>query len=108
MSVTLTKAAAERVSSFIQGRGQGAGLRFGVKTTGCSGYMYVVDYADRIGDDDHVFESHGVKVIVDPESLALVDGTEIDFRKNGMSESFQFDNPRVQDTCGCGESFTVE
>ena len=108
MSVNLTEAAAKRVSDFIRSRGHGAGLRFGVKTTGCSGYMYVIGYADEIGADDHVFESHGVKVIVDPKSLDLVDGTEIDFRKDGLSESFQFQNPKVQDTCGCGESFNVD
>ena len=108
MSVTLTEAAAKRVSNFIRSRGHGAGLRFSVKTTGCSGYMYVVDYADEIGEHDLVFESHGVKVIVDPKSLDLVDGTQIDFRKDGLSESFQFQNPKVKDMCGCGESFNID
>lgn len=108
MSVTLTEAAAERVSTFLRNRGHGAGLRFGVKTTGCSGYAYVVDYADEIKQGDHVFESRGVRVIVDEKSLGFVDGTEIDFCKDGLSESFQFQNPRVKDSCGCGESFNIE
>lgn len=107
MSVSLTPAAAERVRSFLANRGHGAGLRFGVKSTGCSGFAYVVNYADKIGDGDHVFESHGVKVIVDAESLDMVDGTEIDFQKDGLNESFRFNNPKVKDTCGCGESFSV-
>ncbi len=107
MSVTLTENAANRVREHLAARGQGQGLRFGVRKSGCSGYAYVVDLADEINADDHVFESHGVKVIVDDGSLTHVDGTEIDFRKEGLSESFQFHNPRVQDTCGCGESFNV-
>jgi iron-sulfur cluster assembly protein len=107
MSVTLTETAARRVQGYLESRGSGEGLRFGVKTTGCSGYAYVVDLADRIEPDDHVFESHGVKVIVSEDALKLVDGTEIDYRKEGLSESFHFQNPRVSDTCGCGESFTV-
>lgn len=107
MSVSLTPAAADRVRNFLADRGHGAGLRFGVKTTGCSGYAYVVNYADEVEDGDHVFESHGVKVIVDAKSLDLVDGTEIDFQKDGLNESFKFKNPRVKDMCGCGESFSV-
>jgi iron-sulfur cluster assembly protein len=107
MSVTLTETAARRVQGYLESRGSGEGLRFGVKTTGCSGYAYVVDLADRIEPDDHVFESNGVKVIVSEDALKLVDGTEIDYRKEGLSESFHFQNPRVSDTCGCGESFTV-
>jgi len=107
MSVSLTPAAAERVRTFLTARGHGAGLRFAIKTTGCSGYAYVVNYADEIDEQDHVFESHGVKVIVDPKSLAYVDGTEIDFKKEGLSETFKFNNPKVKDMCGCGESFSV-
>lgn len=107
MSVTLTETAAERVQGYLKARGSGEGLRFGVKTTGCSGYAYVVDLADAVGPDDHVFESHGVKVIVDNRALALVDGTEIDYRKEGLNEAFRFENPRVKDSCGCGESFSV-
>lgn len=107
MSVTLTETAAARVQGYLKSREAAEGLRFGVKTTGCSGYAYVVDLVDRIEPDDHVFESHGVKVIVSDEALKLVDGTEIDYRKEGLSESFRFQNPKVSDTCGCGESFTV-
>jgi len=107
MAITLTEAAATRVRNFLDKRGGGAGLRFAVKTTGCSGYAYVVNFTDDIGPEDHVFESHGVKVIVDKKSLGLVDGTRIDFEKSGLNESFKFHNPKVKDTCGCGESFTV-
>lgn len=107
MSVTLTEAAAERVRDHLATRGHGEGLRFGVKTTGCSGYAYLVNYADEIGPEDLVFESRGVKIIVDRESFSFVDGTQIDFKKNGLNESFQFSNPNVSDTCGCGESFTI-
>lgn len=107
MSITLTETAAERVHNYLQARGAGEGLRFGVRSTGCSGYAYVVDLADEVRPDDHVFESNGVKVIVSDEALKMVDGTEIDFRKEGLNESFQFQNPKVKDTCGCGESFSV-
>lgn len=107
MSVTLTESAAERVEGYLKSRGSGEGLRFGVKTTGCSGYAYVVDLADEVAPDDHVFESHGVKVIVNAKALELVDGTEIDFRKEGLNETFHFENPKVKDSCGCGESFSV-
>ncbi len=107
MSVTLTEAAAERVRKHLVSRGRGEGLRFGAKESGCSGFTYVVNFADSIAPDDHVFESHGVKVIVDRGSLDLVDGTEIDFAKDGLNERFKFNNPRVQDTCGCGESFSI-
>ncbi|HSH42466.1 MAG TPA: iron-sulfur cluster assembly accessory protein [Arenicellales bacterium] len=107
MSVRLTETAAERVQGYLKSSGAGEALRFGVKTTGCSGYAYVVDLVDRIEPDDHVFESHGVKVVVSDDALKLVDGTEIDYRKEGLNESFHFDNPRVKDTCGCGESFSV-
>ena len=107
MSVTLTETAAQRVQDYLKSRGSGEGLRFDVKTTGCSGYAYVVDLVDRIEPDDRVFESHGVKVIVSEKALSLVDGTEIDYRKEGLNEAFYFENPRVKDTCGCGESFSV-
>jgi iron-sulfur cluster assembly protein len=83
------------------------GLRVGVKKTGCSGYAYVVDYADAVGANDVVFEQGGVKIIVDPESLALIDGTEVDFVKQGLNEAFKFRNPNVKGECGCGESFSV-
>ncbi len=107
MPVTLTENAATRVRTYLQSRGHGEGLRFGVKTTGCSGHAYVVNYADEINSDDHVFESRGVKIIVDNKSLDFVDGTEIDFTKDGLSETFRFKNPRVKGTCGCGESFST-
>jgi iron-sulfur cluster assembly protein len=107
MSVSLTPAAAERVRSFIVNRGRGVGLRLGVKKTGCSGYAYVVNYADDVADGDVVFEHAGVKVIVDAESLRYVDGTEIDFVRQGLNEAFKFRNPNVRGECGCGESFNV-
>jgi iron-sulfur cluster assembly protein len=107
MAITLTASAADRVRNFLAARGQGLGLRLGVRKTGCSGFAYVVNYADEIHDDDRVFESEGVKVIVDAGSLALVDGTEIDFVRHGLSEAFRFRNPNVKGECGCGESFSV-
>jgi iron-sulfur cluster assembly protein len=105
--ITLTEAAADRVREFLEKRGTGEGLRFGVKESGCSGYSYVVNYADEIGPEDLVFETHGVKVIVDPKSVDVVEGTEIDFVKDGLNETFQFNNPNSTDACGCGESFNV-
>ena len=107
MSVFLTPAAAERVQSFPARRGHGVGLRLGVKKTGCSGFAYVVSYADDVGASDVVFEDRGVKVIVDAESLRFVDGTEIDFARHGLNEAFKFRNPNVRGECGCGESFSV-
>jgi len=107
MAITLTPAAAARVRHFITARGQGLGLRLGIRKTGCSGFAYVVNYADEINADDQVFESGGVRVIVDAGSLALVDGTEIDFVRHGLSEAFRFRNPNVKGECGCGESFSV-
>ena len=107
MSVTLTSAAAERVQSFLARRGRGVGLRLGVRKTGCSGFAYVVSYADEVGEADLVFEDRGVKVIVDGESLRFVDGTEIDFTRHGLNEAFRFRNPNVRGECGCGESFSV-
>jgi len=107
MPVSLTPAAAERVRSFIANRGRGVGLRLGVKKTGCSGYAYVVNYADEVAAGDVVFEAAGVNVIVDAESLRYVDGTEIDFVKQGLNEAFRFRNPNVRGECGCGESFNV-
>jgi iron-sulfur cluster assembly protein len=107
MSVSLTPAAAERVRSFLERRGGGVGLRLGVKKTGCSGFAYVVNYADEIGAGDVVFEDSGVRVVVDAESLRFVDGTEIDFVREGLNEAFKFRNPNVRGECGCGESFSV-
>ena len=107
MAVSLTDSARERVSSFLRTRGHGIGLRLGVKKTGCSGFAYVVNYADAVGHDDVVFEQGGVKVIVDPESLRMIDGTEVDFVREGLNEAFKFRNPNVKGECGCGESFNV-
>ena len=107
MAISLTNAAAERVRSYLARRGTGIGLRVGVKRTGCSGWAYVVDYADAVGSDDVVFDAHELKVIVDKDSLALIDGTEIDFVKEGINEAFRFRNPNSTSECGCGESFSV-
>ena len=107
MSVSLTPSAAERVRSFLDKRGSGVGLRLGVKKTGCSGFAYVVNYADEVAPNDVVFEDQGVKVIVDSDSLRYVDGTEIDFVRQGLNEAFKFRNPNVRGECGCGESFNV-
>jgi iron-sulfur cluster assembly protein len=107
MPVSLTPAAAERVRNFLVSRGRGVGLRLGVRKTGCSGYAYVVNYADEIAASDVVFEDAGVKVIVDAESLRYVDGTQIDFVRQGLNEAFRFRNPNVRGECGCGESFNV-
>lgn len=107
MAVMLTDTAARRVEHFITERGSGAGLRVRVKTTGCSGFAYVVDITDEVADNDRVFESHGVKVIVDGDSLSYLDGTTIDFSRDGLNEGFSYDNPNVKSLCGCGESFGV-
>jgi iron-sulfur cluster assembly protein len=107
MSITLTQAAAERVQGFLAGRGKGVGLRLGVRTSGCSGMAYVLEFADEIEDSDRVFEDKGVRVIVDPRSLTYLDGTELDYGKEGLNEGFKFNNPNVKDQCGCGESFNV-
>ena len=107
MAISLTRSAAERVRSYLQKRGSGIGLRVGVRKTGCSGYAYVIDYADEIDEGDAVFEDDGVKVIVDAQSLTLIDGTEVDFVKDGLNEAFKFRNPNVKGECGCGESFSI-
>jgi iron-sulfur cluster assembly protein len=107
MAVTLTEAAANRVKTFLDNRGKGIGLRLGVKTTGCSGMAYVIEFADEIEESDSVFEDYDVKVIVDAKSLVYLDGTELDFAKEGLNEGFKFNNPNEKDTCGCGESFTI-
>ena len=107
MSITMTPAAADRVRKFLDNRGKGLGLRLGVRTSGCSGMAYVIEFADELETDDQVFEEQGVKVIVDAKSLLYLDGTELDYTKEGLNEGFKFNNPNVQDSCGCGESFTV-
>jgi iron-sulfur cluster assembly protein len=107
MPISLTTAAAERVRNFLSKRGKGEGLRLGVRTSGCSGMAYVIEYADKIDPEDLVYESNGVKVIVDPKSLSYLDGTELDYTREGLNEGFKFNNPNVKDSCGCGESFNV-
>lgn len=107
MAIHLTDVAATRVQKFLEGRGKGIGLRLGVKTTGCSGLAYVMEWVDELTEDDEVFESRGVTVVVDKKSLVFLDGTEVDFAKVGLNEGFQFNNPNAKDACGCGESFTV-
>lgn len=107
MAISLTASAADRVRDFLSRRGTGIGLRLGVKKTGCSGFAYVVNYADELSEGDTVFESGGVKVIVDGNALELVDGTIIDFVRDGLNEAFKFRNPNAKGECGCGESFNV-
>ena len=107
MAISLTNSAAERVRTYLEKRGSGVGLRLGVTKTGCSGYSYVINYADEIDDSDVVFEDKGVTVVVQPDALALIDGTEVDFVKNGLNGAFSFRNPNISGECGCGESFTV-
>jgi iron-sulfur cluster assembly protein len=107
MAISLTESAADRVRTFLASRGHGLGLRLGVRRTGCSGFAYVVNYADDSRPDDVVFEAHGVKVFVDPESLTMVNGTVVDFVRQGLNEAFKFSNPNVKGECGCGESFNV-
>src|SRR5690606_18371044 len=99
MAVTLTERAAERVQKFLANRGKGVGLRLGVKTSGCSGMAYVLEFADEVRDEDQVFESHGVKVIIDTKSMLYLDGTEVDFAKEGLNEGFKFNNPNVKASC---------
>lgn len=107
MAITLTASAANHVSRYIARRGKGIGLRLGVKTTGCSGLAYRLEYADDVQPEDVSFESHGVRVLVDPRSLVYIDGTELDFVREGLNEGFRFNNPNVKSECGCGESFKV-
>ncbi|HCM62400.1 MAG TPA: iron-sulfur cluster assembly protein IscA [Morganella sp. (in: Bacteria)] len=107
MSISLTESAANRVSGFLENRGKGLGLRLGVRTSGCSGMAYVLEFADVLNDDDIVFEDKGVKVIIDGKSIVYLDGTEVDFVKEGLNEGFKFNNPNVDSECGCGESFHV-
>lgn len=107
MSVTLSPSAAKHVANFIAKRGKGVGIRLGVRTSGCSGMAYKLEFVDEQQVEDMVFESHGVKVIVDPKSLPYIDGTELDFVREGLNEGFKFNNPNVKDECGCGESFNV-
>ncbi len=107
MAVTLTESAAKHVAKYLEKRGKGIGLRLGVRTSGCSGVAYKLEFADMAGQGDIEFESHGVRVLVDPKSLPYIDGTELDYTREGLNEGFKFNNPNVKDACGCGESFSV-
>ena len=107
MAITLTEKAASHVQSSLAKRGKGVGLRLGVRTSGCSGMAYKLEFADAVNPEDHQFESHGIKVVVDPKSLPYIDGTELDYAREGLNEGFKFRNPKVKDECGCGESFNV-
>jgi iron-sulfur cluster assembly protein len=107
MSVTMTERAAQHVAAFLQKRGKGVGLRLGVRTTGCSGMAYKLEYADAAQPEDQTFECHGVKILVDPKSLPYIEGTELDFVREGLNEGFRFSNPNEKNRCGCGESFNV-
>lgn len=107
MAISMTEAAAARVTKFLQSRGKGVGLRLGVKTSGCSGMAYVLEFVDDVQPDDQVFNQYGVNIIIDSKSLVYLDGTELDFVKEGLNEGFKFNNPNIKGECGCGESFTV-
>ncbi len=107
MAITLTNRAAGRVVDFLTNRGSGIGIRLSVQTTGCSGLGYNIEFVDNTNDDDTVFEGNDVKVIVDAKSLIYLDGTQVDYVKEGLNEGFEFNNPNAKAECGCGESFTV-
>ncbi|AOV18500.1 iron-sulfur cluster assembly protein IscA [Acidihalobacter aeolianus] len=107
MSITLTESAANRMRTFLDKRGKGVGVRLGVKTTGCSGMAYVMEFVDAIDEGDQVFDDHGVKIIVNAKSLVYLDGTELDYVREGLNEGFKFANPNEKNRCGCGESFNV-
>ncbi len=107
MAVSMTEAAARHVNRYLTKRGKGVGVRLGVKTTGCSGLAYKLEYVDELGTEDVIFEAHGLKILIDPKSLAYLDGTELDFVREGLNEGFKFNNPNERDRCGCGESFRV-
>ena len=107
MAISMSQAAADHVNRYLSNRGQGMGVRLGVRTTGCSGMAYVLEFVDDMADEDTVFESRGVTVVVDPKSMVYLDGTELDYVKEGLNEGFQFNNPNAKNECGCGESFNV-
>ena len=107
MAITITESAARHIARNLSKRGKGVGLRLGVRTSGCSGLAYKLEYADEIRPEDTQFQNHGVTVLVDPKSLPYLDGTELDFAREGLQEGFRFNNPNVKDACGCGESFKV-
>jgi iron-sulfur cluster assembly protein len=107
MAITVTETAAQHIKSFLAKRGKGEGLRLGIRSSGCSGFAYTVDYADAIHPQDTVFEDHGVKVVVDPKWLPFLDGMEVDYGREGLNAGFRFNNPNIKASCGCGESFSV-
>ncbi|HWR78032.1 MAG TPA: iron-sulfur cluster assembly protein IscA [Thiobacillus sp.] len=107
MAITLSERAANRVQKFLDQRGKGVGLRLGVRTSGCSGMAYTLEFVDETLPEDITFESFGVTVLIDPKSLTFLDGTELDFVREGLNEGFKFNNPNVKNSCGCGESFNV-
>ncbi|RDE19617.1 iron-sulfur cluster assembly protein IscA [Motiliproteus coralliicola] len=107
MAITMTTAAHNHVSRFLENRGGGVGIRLAVRTTGCSGMGYVLEFADEVAEEDQVFDIEGLKVVIDPKSLVYLDGTELDFVKEGLNEGFKFNNPNARSECGCGESFSV-
>lgn len=107
MAITLSPRAAQRVKQFLEQRGRGIGLRLGVKTTGCSGLAYVLEFVDQLKEDDQIFETAGIKVLVNEKSLVYLQGMALDFVKEGLNEGFTFDNPNTKGSCGCGESFHV-
>lgn len=107
MSVTMTENAAKHVRKSLEKRGKGIGLRLGVRTSGCSGMAYVLEFADQAEEQDQIFESHGIQIVVDPKSMVYLDGTELDYAREGLNEGFKFNNPNVKNTCGCGESFNT-
>ena len=107
MAIAMTQAAADNVKRYLENRGSGLGVRLGVRTTGCSGMAYVLEFVDEMAAEDELFESRGVKVVIDPKSMVYLDGTELDYVKVGLNEGFQFNNPNAKNECGCGESFNV-
>jgi len=107
MGITITEAAAKHVKNYLDNRGKGLGIRLAVRTSGCSGMAYEMEFVDELQAEDQVFEDHGVKVVVDPKSLVYLDGTEVDYAREGLNEGFKFNNPNAKSECGCGESFGV-
>ena len=105
--ITITENAAKHINGYLTKRGKGLGVRLGVKTSGCSGMAYNLEFVDEVNEDDLIFEEHGARVYIDPKSLVYLDGTQVDYTKEGLQEGFKFKNPNVKDSCGCGESFHV-
>ena len=105
--ITITENAAKHINSYLTKRGKGLGVRLGVKTSGCSGLAYNLEFVDEVNEDDLIFEEHGARVYIDSKSLVYLDGTQVDYTKEGLQEGFKFENPNVKDSCGCGESFHV-